>query len=352
MIFGASFFLSSGLSQIEIKYALQSALIDGTGDQVGFKLVENANGGIDGLLEYVGDGTEVEGTAWIPSAGDYPQDGTIKLEDSGDGKGSKRINTQQIIDPTKEQTIVIFYNTTVGSAFIGEAIHMYGNGTIDVWKCSESGGFTLTAEDTGISWTPPVDSFKITKDPMFTVELASTIHVSFYDGSQTETQPSSDETYINALSDGTDVTTVYNSLFDENNVTNSNITLQVIDAFSAGAGEGYISGNDSYCVYDFMAQEGWYIASGNPTATVRITLPAGKYSITASSFRNSTETNRVGKYTLNGIVKTIDASTNNTGSHCATWTGLTGGQYYDLLVEVNEGSSYAYLNGIIIEQTA
>ncbi len=77
-------------------------------------------------------------------------------------------------------------------------------------------------------------------------------------------------------------------------------------------------------------------------------MGTGTWNIKVSSFRDTTGTDRIGEYLLDdGDLKTIDASTNNTGTHCAEWTGVASGSHTVKMV-VESGSTYAYLNSIVI----
>lgn len=120
-----------------------------------YKLKDSANSRstYNGLLKYVGDGTEPADEPYYPTIAEYPQDGTIDLTENGNGKGTKYIDHVWIAPADEEWTIQGKYN--LNDAY---TIHYKGNYTCDIYLSVDGGAFVLSESDK--AYTPPVDSWK------------------------------------------------------------------------------------------------------------------------------------------------------------------------------------------------
>lgn len=230
-----------------------------------------------------------------------------------------------------------------------KATHYKGSGKADVYDADESTSFPTTPDSADVSYTPSTSTWKITDTVIAPVASYTPLHIALSSVvALSSALPSG--VSINNITDNTDTTTVYNSLVDADG-NSSAITMQVTTAFSGAKDEASPASGDTECIYDYQLEDNWYIGSG-ATADISIYLPAGTWKIKAGARRIATATDRYGEYTIDGTTKEIDASSETTTGHCAEWTSIiSSGQYFTFHVAIKSGSTYAYLNGLDIEQT-
>lgn len=116
-----------------------------------------SNSLFNGRLEYVGDGTEAEGTPWLPFdqaeiETRYIRNSTISLIDL-DGKGSLRNNSQWTPPIDVEWTITGVYDVVIGSSYKIYSIHYKGNDLMDIYHGDQNIPLAITHENIG--FTPP-----------------------------------------------------------------------------------------------------------------------------------------------------------------------------------------------------
>ena len=114
----------------------------------------------NGILEYVGNSTYPEGTLWYPTSAQYPQDGRIRLYTAG--QGYNRINTQWIAPSNSPWTLTGVYNVVKGVSFDMYALHYNGAGYLDLYLADQDNVFSEPATFSGIPYTPPTETYKIT----------------------------------------------------------------------------------------------------------------------------------------------------------------------------------------------
>jgi len=106
----------------------------------------------DAELVYTGDGTELAGASWTPTAQEYPQDGTIDFKENGDGKGSKEARTNWI--PTGEYVQDFVYDVVFGTSYKLARVHDKGNGFADIYLGDNN--TTIALSETNKPYTTPL----------------------------------------------------------------------------------------------------------------------------------------------------------------------------------------------------
>jgi len=136
-----------------VEYRLTSSLTtDGT-----FSYTENTgSSNVDGKLILLSNGV-----AWNPISGgaEYPEDGTINLS------GGYAIDTQVIFPSDLEWSLPLTYNIDGAGNYDLAIINYKGDGIANIWRGNQSTYFTLSDDDTGLSYVPPLSSYKIEEIP-------------------------------------------------------------------------------------------------------------------------------------------------------------------------------------------
>jgi hypothetical protein len=127
----------------------------------------NVSTDYDLKLSYVGDGTEAADAPFLPTVTDYPQDGTIDLSEIGDGKGTKKGETNHIPPQNTEYYFSFVYNVDgLGNYDMYSLNPKADNTTADVWYGDQDNALSLLAENTGLLYTRPTTATVITEDPI------------------------------------------------------------------------------------------------------------------------------------------------------------------------------------------
>ncbi len=100
-----------------------------------------------------------DGSAFVPTASEYPRDGTMSLP------GGRYVDIQSALPADEEWTIMAVYDVVMGLSYKMYALHYYGNGKADVWHGDESNEMSLSSENTAVDYTPPTETFRFTESP-------------------------------------------------------------------------------------------------------------------------------------------------------------------------------------------
>lgn len=150
--------------------------------------------------------------------------------------------------------------------------------------------------------------------------------------------------------------TVYN-IPSLNSAVPSGLTMSWVNGYSMGQNGGSLDdGDTSLSLTNDLVKEGFFYIGSSVTDFVKVATIGGLYPgqavmVQVAAYRYSTETTRVGVYTVDdGVTEIkIDASTNNTGSHIGTMMGIAdenGEVILKMKVDPDTSSEYAYANGI------
>ncbi len=156
MVF-SSCLIPKRLSSMAPIFTLEEALLLSF---TGHKYVKNSAGEVNGRLEYTGDGTEAVGAIYTPTVKDYPQDGTIELSESGDGKGSKCIHTHHQI--VIGNGVYGIYDVA-GSDYKIYAIHIKAGNKVDIYLGGKGTPIALSEVDK--DYTIAIGDWVITDTP-------------------------------------------------------------------------------------------------------------------------------------------------------------------------------------------
>ncbi len=343
MIVGSSFLLKGESVYVMPTYLKVEDLIRVSGFDY---LYDSANGQLSpykGMLEYVGDGTEAEGNAYLPTVTEYPKNGTIDQSENGDGKGTKQINTGYIIDYNTPIVLKGAIDVIIGTSHNLYLFNYKGEGIGDLYTGNSTTDMTLHQSD--VSWIPPTGVYKIVEYPSFlpsSTELSS-IYVSM--GTAQGTPPTG--ITVNVLNDGTVPSSpIY--LVDEDN-TSTGVTITWDGDYSETGSDGPVSGDDSGFLYDTQQKRGFYRNDADRTLTIGGLDSSHTYTIEISG--GTLSSGRYVKYTMNSN-DTEFLAYNNT-SNGATESGITGVTSFDIhVVAASQGTEhYRYVMGINIRRS-
>lgn len=116
----------------------------------------------DGVLEHALQSTQPEGTPWLPTSPQYPENGTIDLNVAS-GEGIRQIDTQWTPPSNTEWLFMGCYDVVVEVSYKMYAIHYNGDNTCDIYLGDDDTELTLTYSD--VPYTPTLGTYKILKDP-------------------------------------------------------------------------------------------------------------------------------------------------------------------------------------------
>ena len=174
----------------------------------------------------------------------------------------------------------------------------------------------------------------------------SNVYINFNDGTTASPPQATPWNNIN----GTPIAgrSVSNLVDDAGNNTGASITL--VDAWSASAALGAVTGNNSGVYPDNVLKSLFYVSTAN---TVRIRLNnlslTKKYNLVFFASRTSVTDNRTTNYTVNGQTVSLNAAGNV--ANTTSLNGLTAdvnGQI-EISIARGTGSSFAYLNAMVVQ---
>ena len=137
-----------------------------------------------------------------------------------------------------------------------------------------------------------------------------------------------------------------------NNLVASGVELSMTGGVAASINQG--RGNEGdyslTLLNDYIQTSYWYVQAGTMIISFSGTsvVPLNLYTVGITASRDTTDTNRVGEYTVGGVTKTLDAATVTPES--IEFTGVTGQQLIDdgIVVVTEAGSAFSYVSGLTV----
>ena len=300
-------------------YNLTETLVDNGG----YKWLVDDTGEYNARLEKIADGTP-----FIPSSAEYPEDGTLEL-------GTENQADTQWIVPEREQTIVGIYDVNMGTSYQMYAIHYKGSGVADIYLGDNNTPIALSESDK--VYTLPTESWKLLETPPDIITPPgpdeTIVYINFDDESNTPPSVTVNQIATLDLSDAP-------SDYLDSNGNATGISTANADTFDSWYEAETAHGSCFHTDTEFCVR-GIGNSDSGVTKGFDIVLPEGIWEITLLSSINAGDSAaRTGTFTIDSVSKDIDASIDNTGSHCATWTDISGDRTISVDCENSDGGAY------------